>query len=67
MRRPGKIWSPIWNPWDWRSLPSPPGAARWTSAKAKSKKRERPLKLVEKKGELYKILRKKHKRKKPIK
>jgi ribosomal protein L36 len=34
--------------------------------KAKSKKRETPLKLVKKKGKLYMILKKKHKKKRPL-
>jgi hypothetical protein len=35
--------------------------------KAKSKKKETPLKLVEKKGKLYMMLKKRHKKKKPLK
>lgn len=35
--------------------------------KAKSKKRETPLKLVEKKGELYMMMKKRHKKKRPLK
>ena len=35
--------------------------------KSKSKKKETPLKLVEKKGKLYMMLKKRHKKKKPLK